>query len=348
MRVRRAPDARSARDALRARSPIPMPRFIAEPPFAHDRAPKVGVLLVNLGTPDAPTAAAVRRYLAEFLSDPRVVEIPRVGVEADPATASSCACGRRSRRRKYAAIWTQGRLAAARAQPASSDRCCMGYLGQRLKARACRPTCARSSSACATAIPTSAARIDRLRAAGCDRILVLPLYPQYAASTTASAFDAVSAHVRAAAADAGAARRSRLPRRSRVHQGARAERQRLLGEARAPRPPRAVVSRPAAAHARPAAIRTTAIARRRRACSRSELGLDAEQWALTFQSRFGKAQWLKPYTVDAARRAGARRARRASTSFCPGFVADCLETLEEIGIEGAADVPRRPAARIST
>ena len=169
-----------------------MPRYRAEPPFAHDRVPKIGVLLVNLGTPDAATPVAVRRYLAEFLSDPRVVEIPRLawtpllhGVVLRTRPSRSAA--------KYAAIWTNDGSPLL-VHSTKQKVLLSGYLGQRIKNEGL------PSDLCAVELgmrygqPSIAAAFGKLRAANCEKILVLPLYPQYAAGTTASAFDAVSAY----------------------------------------------------------------------------------------------------------------------------------------------------------
>jgi ferrochelatase len=171
-----------------------MPAFRPEPPFAHDRVPRVGVLLVTLGTPDAPTAAAVRRYLAEFLSDPRVVEIPRLvwlailhGVILRVRPAKSA--------RKYAQIW--GKEGSPLLFHSVRQKVLLqGSLGERLKALGLPADHAVVELAMRYGNPDVRGALDRLKAAGCDRILVLPLYPQYAGSTTASALDAVYAEAR--------------------------------------------------------------------------------------------------------------------------------------------------------
>src|SRR5438477_3965614 len=164
-----------------------MPRFHPEPPFQHGQATRIGVLLVNLGTPDAPTQGAVRRYLAEFLSDPRVVEIPRAawlpilhGIVLRVRPARSA--------RKYASIWTP------EGSPLNvwTDRQAVlleGYLGQRGHQVLVRP-------AMRYGAPSIASVLDAAKASGADRVLVLPLYPQYAASTTGSIGDALAAWLR--------------------------------------------------------------------------------------------------------------------------------------------------------
>jgi len=158
--------------------------YLPEPPFKHDSPSRTGVLLVNLGTPDAPTAGAVRRYLAEFLWDPRVVEIPRAAwwlilrviLVVRPAKSAA----------KYAKIWTKDG-SPLRVHLERQVQLLRGFLGERVKS----PLAV--AGACRYGKPSIAAGIASLRGKGCDRILVLPLYPQYAASTTGSTMDAVGA-----------------------------------------------------------------------------------------------------------------------------------------------------------
>src|SRR5438128_11996201 len=164
-----------------------MARLLPEPEFAHDRAARVGVLLINLGTPDAPSTTAVRRYLAEFLSDPRVVEIPRAawlpilqGVVLRVRPARSA--------KKYASIWTpEG--SPLRVWTEKQAVLLEGYLGQRGHRVAVR-------YAMRYGTPSIASVLDAVKGAGADKVLVLPLYPQYAASTTASIGDALAAWMR--------------------------------------------------------------------------------------------------------------------------------------------------------
>src|SRR5579859_4268301 len=163
-------------------------RFLPEPKHQHGAIPKTGILLVNLGSPQAPTASAVRPYLQQFLSDPRVVEIARPlwwvilnGFILRTRPAKSAA--------KYALIWTKEGSPLA-VHTAKQAALLQGYLSERIK----------TPLAVAWAMRYGQPSIEKmllgLREQGCDRILVLPLYPQYAASTTASAFDAVFDTVR--------------------------------------------------------------------------------------------------------------------------------------------------------
>lgn len=307
-----------------------MPPVAREPAFHHDRIPRVGVLLVNLGTPDEPSVAAVRRYLAEFLSDPRVVEIPAAiwkpilhGLILRVRPARSA--------RKYAAIWTEDGSPLA-VHSAKQRSFLLGYLGQRLKKAGLPSDLARVELGMRYGNPTIAVALDKLRAAGCEKILVLPLYPQYAASTTATTFDAVAGYL---------ARVRRMPGLRFVESFyadpgyIRALAQNVNDYwTRHGRPDKLVLSfhglpRRTLELGDPYHCHCQATGR----LLSAELGLESAQWALSFQSRFGRAQWLRPYTVDTLTALGREKLRRVDV-FCPGFVADCLETLEEIGIEG--------------
>jgi ferrochelatase len=305
-------------------------RYDPEPPFSHDRVPKLGVLLINLGTPDAPTAAAVRRYLAEFLSDPRVVEIPRVawrpllhGVVLRTRPAKSAA--------RYAAIWHKdGSPLAVHSQ--RQKVLLLGYLGQQLKKLGLPADLCPVELGMRYGTPSIGAALDKLRAASCERILVLPLYPQYAASTTGSALDALSRHLQHV---------RRLPGLRFVASfhddpGYIQALSRNLNDdwQRNGRPDHLILSfhgvpKRSLDLGDPYHCHCQATAR----LLAREAGLEAGQWTLAFQSRFGRARWLEPYTSEVIRNLGRKGLRRVDV-YCPGFVADCLETLEEIGIEG--------------
>jgi len=301
-----------------------------EPPFAHDRTPKVGVLLVNLGTPDAPTTSAVRRYLAEFLADPRVVEIPSFawrpvlhGVVLRTRPARSAA--------RYASIWTKD--GSPLAVHANKQKVLLsGYLGQRLKSRDLPADGLVVDHAMRYGNPSIGGALDRLRGAGCDRILVVPLYPQYAASTTGSTIDAVAAHL---------ARTRRVPG-LRVVDTYHDDPGYITALA-------AVVNDYWMKHGRPEHLVLSFHGLPRRSLTKGdpyhcycqattrllvrELGVEPSQWTLAFQSRFGRSRWLEPYTAATLEKLGRAKLRRVDV-FAPGFVADCLETLEELAIEG--------------
>ena len=280
-------------------------------------APRTGVLLVNLGTPDAPDAPSVRRYLAEFLSDRRVVEIPQIlwqpilrGIILTTRPKKSA--------HAYAQVWTDdgSPLAAiTRAQTGALQRA----FGDTVQV----------AYAMRYGNPAIGPAIDALKAAGCARILIAPLYPQYCGATTATVVVAVSAHLKSLrwqpalrflppyhddAAYLGALKTS-------VEEGLAAldftpdvllasfhgmpERTLHLGD--------------------PYHCQCQATAR----LLSDALGRPVE---VAFQSRFGRAKWLEPATDARLEELG--RAGRSVAIFAPGFAADCLETLEELAIRG--------------
>jgi len=307
-------------------------RYRPEPTFAHDQASRVGVLLVNLGTPDAPTAGAVRRYLAEFLSDPRVVEIPGmlwrpilhgVVLRVRPARSAE----------RYRRIWTKdGSPLLVHSQ--RQKTLLFGYLGARLKALGLPADHCPVELGMRYGSPSIPDALNRLRQGRCDRVLVLPLYPQYAASTTASAVDAVFA---------AAASLRRVPGMHVVD--AYHDDPGYIGAlvqsvndywVRHGRPNKLVLSfhgvpRRTLDRGDPYHCHCQKTAR----LLATELGLRPEQYAVTFQSRFGRAQWLEPYTAPTLVELAHEGLRRVDV-VCPGFASDCLETLEEIGMEGRA------------
>lgn len=298
-------------------------RYLPEPPYRHGTVSRVGVLLVNLGTPPAPTAAALRPYLRQFLSDPRVIEIPRavwwpilhlIILNTRPRKSAQ----------KYASIWTPegSPLLVYTKRQATLLK---GYLGERTRTPLVVDYAMRYGE------PSVEQGILRLKAAGCDRLLVLPLYPQYAASSTGSVFDAVAATVQ----------RLRNPPELRLikhfhdHPGyivTLAESVRAHWAAHG-RPDRLIMSfhgvpRFTLEKGDPYHCECQKTAR----LLAENLGLAPDAWQVTFQSRFGRAEWLTPYTqptLEALARQGVGRV----DVICPGFVADCLETLEEIAVE---------------
>jgi ferrochelatase len=298
--------------------------FRPEPP-ARGGEPRSAVLIVNLGTPDAPTAPALRRYLREFLSDPRVVEIPRVVwwpilnfaiLPTRPARSAA----------KYATIWgAEGSpLAVWTARLATL---LTGYLGERGA-----PVLVRHAMRYGT--PSIGAELDALKAAGATRILVFPLYPQYAGATTGSVVDAVAAW---------AQRTRRVPELRFVgdyHADAGyidALATSVLDHWQANgRADKLVLS----FHGLPARTRKLGDpyydqCRATAARLRERLALADDALVVAFQSRFGRARWLEPYTEPTLKSLAARGVRSVDV-MCPGFATDCLETLEEIALEGRA------------
>ncbi|WP_019044056.1 ferrochelatase, partial [Comamonas testosteroni] len=158
-------------------------RFAPEPRFRHDQSARTGILLCNLGTPTAPTAAAVRPYLAEFLGDDRVVEIPKLawwpilhGIILRTRPAKSAA--------KYATVWHEKDGSPLLHWTTRQATLLRGWLGERGHNVLVLP-------AMRYGTPSIAAQLDALKKDGATRILILPLYPQYSGTTTASVFDAV-------------------------------------------------------------------------------------------------------------------------------------------------------------
>jgi ferrochelatase len=303
-------------------------RFRLEPDLPHGTPERTAVLLVNLGTPDAPTATALRRYLREFLSDPRVVEIPRLvwwpllhGVILNTRPAKSAA--------KYASIWMPEGSPLAH-WTAKQTTLLQGYLGE----RGLRPPQLLVRHAMRYGNPSIASVLDELKAAHATRILILPLYPQYAAATTASINDAVMAWQR------GQRRQPELRFLNHYHDdagyiGALAARVRdhWMKEGRGDKLVLSFHGLPARSLALGDPYHCECHKTARLLAER--LGLAKDEWLVTFQSRFGKARWLEPYT-EPTLVALARQGTTRVDVMCPGFAADCLETLEEIAQEARA------------
>jgi len=287
--------------------------------IGHAKRGRVGVLLLNLGTPDAPTASAVRRYLAEFLSDPRVVEIPKLiwmlilhGIILRVRPAKSAAL--------YEKVWTQA--------------------GSPLMDISLRQTAKLTDKLASEGLdvsvhlamrygnPSVANTLQNMHKQGIDKIVVLPLYPQYAAPTTGSAFDAIAKEL---------SQWRYIPSLHFINTyhdhpdfiEALAESIRVDFENQG-KPEKLVLSY----HGMPErnlhlgdpyycfCAKTTRLVT-------EKLGLSQDEFVMTFQSRFGKAKWLQPYT-DATMQALPNAGVRDVAIVCPAFSADCLETLEEI------------------
>ncbi|MBA4756885.1 ferrochelatase [Sphingosinicella sp.] len=289
------------------------------PPVAD---PKVGVLIVNLGSPDAPEPAAVKRYLKEFLSDRRVVEIPALlwqpilrGIILNTRPAKSAAL--------YASIWDRDRgdspLRVITADQASALQAALPDVRVDFAMRYGNPS-----------IPD---RLAALKAAGCTRILVMPLYPQYSAATTATVIDKVGDTLKAMRWQP--ALRFLPPYHDDpLYIAALAEDARTALAALDFEPDVLVAS----FHGMPE--RTLELgdpyhchAQKTARLLREALGRDETDFRTAFQSRFGKAEWLKPY-LDKTLESLAREGVRKIAVIAPGFSADCIETLEEIAIQG--------------
>jgi len=306
--------------------------LLPEPAFVHDQAARLGVLLINLGTPDAPTTAAVRRYLAQFLSDPRVVEIPRALWMPVLHGAVLRVRPPRSAQR-YATIWTKDGSPLL-VHSLRQKTLLTGYLGQRLKELGLPSDHAQIELGMRYGSPSIADALGKLKEGRCERVLVLPLYPQYAASTTASALDAVF----------DATRRMRRVPALRIVDAYHDDPGYIKALAQSindywmknGRPNKLVFSfhgvpRKSLDRGDPYHCHCRKTGR----LLATELGLKSEQYVITFQSRFGRAEWLAPYTQPTLVALAKEGTRRVDVA-CPGFVSDCLETLEEIAQEGQA------------
>jgi ferrochelatase len=297
-------------------------------PAAHPsvKTDGVGVLLVNLGTPAAPTAPAVRRYLAEFLADRRVVDYPRWlwlpllhGVVLNIRPQRSA--------RAYAKIWTADG-SPLRVFTKAAAEALAGRLAGRARRADVRVANFRVDWAMRYGEPSIRRRIDALRAAGARRILVVPMYPQYSRSTVGSVEDAALG-----TPDVAVARPfhddplyiAALKARAAAHLSS-------LGWA----PERVVLS----FHGAPKRWSGDGDPYEDQCRETARLIRAAMGWTdafapLAFQSRFGREEWLSPATDATIRDLAAKGVRRLAV-MTPGFFADCLETLDEIAIVGAA------------
>lgn len=301
-----------------------MNHFCTEPAYRHDQVAKLGVLLINLGTPAAPTAAALRPYLAEFLSDRRVVEIPPLvwklilhGVILRVRPAKSA--------HKYASVWQKDGSPLAIYTQAQTNQ-----LAARWQQRYGDGVVVRY--AMRYGAPAVADVMAEMRAQGVTRFVVLPLYPQYAASSSGSALDAVcrallksrnmpEVHtIRHFHDDAGYI--DALAQRIEQYWAEHGRGDHLLMSFHGV--PRYTLDKGDPYHCE--CHKTGRLLAER-------LGLDKSAYTVAFQSRFGKAEWIKPYTAERLEHFGLAKTRRLDV-VCPGFVADCLETLEEIAMEG--------------
>ena len=292
----------------------------------HQRAELTAVVLVNLGTPDAPTPSALRRYLAEFLSDPRVVETPRwlwwlilhgVILRIRPARSA----------RAYASVWTEQGAPLLTRSRALTDAV---EVELRAALGSATPTVKLAMS---YGNPNLRDVLEELRVQGLRRILVVPLYPQYSGSTTASVFDALSAQMR---------RWRWLPELRFVTDYYRepgyvaalaaSVREHWQNQGRGERLMLSFHGIPARylKAGDPYFCQCQVTAR----LLREALNLTEQELYVTFQSRVGREIWLQPYTDKTLVRWAAEGVRRVDV-MCPGFAVDCLETTEEIADQNA-------------
>ena len=300
------------------------PAVPAEPaPVEHG----IGVLLVNLGTPDAPDAPAIRRYLKEFLSDPRVIENNSLLWKF---VLNGIILPLRSRRKvhDYQKIWNretnESPIKTFTRSQADKLASTLEPLGPHVIV----------DWAMRYANPSVASRLEALIRRGCDRILVMPLYPQYSAATTATVCDEVYRYVMKLRKQPAL---RILPPYYEDPYYIEVLASSLQAELKAlPFEPDVIL---ASYHGMPKqyvdkgdpyeaqCVRTTELLR-------AHLGYDDKKLMMTFQSRFGRAKWLSPYTIKTVK-ALAKKGVKNLVVLAPGFAADCLETLEEIAVENA-------------
>lgn len=300
-----------------------MVNYIGNTDFKHNIDPCTGVLVTNLGTPDAPTTSALRRYLAEFLADPRVVEVPKFiwwfvlhGVILRTRPKQSAAA--------YRKVWTEmgsPLFAMSKKQAAGIQAFLDMHATEKF----------RVELAMRYGNPSIRSGLENLKRANAKKIIILPLYPQYSASTTASTFDAVSdvlktwrdipeLHIVKHYHD--------VPDYINALAESITEHWQSVGRAE-----KLLFS----FHGIPKAYfdagdpyyfechKTVQLVT-------EKLNLNKEEWMLTFQSRFGPKEWLKPYT-DVTLKELAMTGTKNVDVVCPGFSSDCLETLEEIDMQ---------------
>ncbi|WP_426319460.1 ferrochelatase [Pseudoduganella sp. R-43] len=297
--------------------------FAKEPQLAQGTVSRTAVVLVNLGTPDEPTPGAVRRYLKEFLSDPRVVEIPKAvwwfilnGIILPFRSRQSA--------EKYASIWTSDG-SPLKYHTQAQAKLLRGLLGERGHNDVTVAMAMRYGS------PSLPEVLGKLKADGHDRILILPAYPQYSGTTTASVSDAVFDHYK----KVRNIPELRFVRDYHDHDGyIDALKKTVLAHWETNgRGEKLIMS----FHGVPK--RTIDLGDTyQRECMETarlladKLRLNENQYLVTFQSRFGKAEWLQPYTAPTVAQLAKDGVRKLDV-ICPGFTSDCLETLEEIAME---------------
>jgi ferrochelatase len=287
----------------------------------------IGVLIVNLGTPDAPTPAAVRRYLKEFLTDPRVIEKDSIFWKLLLNTFILSLRSRR-RARDYEKIWNREKDESPFKTITRSQAEKLSEILEPLGKHVIVDWAMRYGN------PSIASRLEVLVTWGCERILIMPLYPQYSAATTATVCDEVFRFM------LGQRRQPALRVLPAYYEDPyyiEVLASSLQAELKSlPFTPDVILAsyhgmpKEAAAKGDPyqsQCVRTTELLR-------AQLGLEEKQLMMSFQSRFGRAQWLEPYTINTVRML-ARKGVKNLVVITPGFASDCLETLEEIRVENA-------------
>ncbi|MFT6237266.1 MAG: ferrochelatase [Cellvibrionaceae bacterium] len=298
-------------------------KYNGQKDYSHKQQPKIGVLITNLGTPTAPTAKALRTYLAEFLSDPRVVEIPKIiwmcilhGIILRIRPKRSAAA--------YKTVWTEAGsplMVHTQNQAHALKKSLGDVYGDHIHV----------DFSMRYGEPSITTRIEEFQQAGINKLLVLPLYPQYSGATNGSTFDAVATDL---------LKRRRVPdlrfishyhdyapyidavaKSIRLYREANGSADKLLFSYHGV--PLRYLKNGDPYHCE--CHKTSRLIA-------EKLGLNKDDYLVTFQSRFGREEWLKPYT-DATLKSLPATGVKSVQVVCPGFSADCLETIEEIGVE---------------
>jgi ferrochelatase len=301
-----------------------MAYYNPEPDYKHGDQLKVGILLANLGTPDAPTAKALRPYLKQFLMDRRVVEIPRLiwwcilnGIILVIRPKKSA--------EKYAQVWMQeGSPLLVHAK--NQTQLLRGYLAQKINS----PFAVELGMSYGN--PSMQSAIEKLKAQHCNKILVFPLYPQYAASSTAASLDAIwksLLKMRNVPAIRTIKHYHDHPAYIQALSTSINQFWQINGK-----PNKLVMSFHGVPkfHLMKGDLYHCECHKTGRLLAEA-LGLNPDQYQIAFQSRFGKQEWLKPYLAGTLETLGKQEIKRIDV-VCPGFSSDCLETLEEIAMEG--------------
>lgn len=301
-----------------------MTYYNEEPKLTHEQTIKVGVLLANLGTPDAPTAKALKPYLKQFLHDRRVIEIPRfiwcwilhcIILVVRPKKSAE----------KYASIWTKDGsplMVYANKQKV--------LLSEKLAQRIQSPVSIALGMSYGN--PSIKSAIEKLKADRCNKILVFPLYPQYAASSTAAAFDSVWKTL-LKMRNVPAIRTIKHYHDHPAYVQAMADHIQSYWTQHG-KPSKLIMSFHGIPkfHVEKGDPYYCECKKSGRLIAEA-LGLISDDYEIVFQSRFGKQEWLKPYLAETLKTLGQKNVARIDV-VCPGFSSDCLETLEEIAMEG--------------
>jgi protoporphyrin/coproporphyrin ferrochelatase len=300
-----------------------MAKYKGNPDYKHDSPPCTGVLITNLGTPDEPTTASVRKYLAEFLSDPRVIEVPKfiwwfvlhcIILRTRPQRSAEA----------YEKVWTDNGSPLLDISIKQARKLQRG-LEKRF------PGTVKVELAMRYGNPSIKSGLEKLRHSNANRILIFPLYPQYSAATTASTFDAIADELKTWRwipelrminhYHDNPDYISALANSIKKHWETNSKPEKLLFSFHGLPKHYFLAGDPYHCECHKTA-RLLA----------EKLQLNEDEWQLTFQSRFGPREWLQPYTDITLKELGAKGIKHVQI-VCPGFSADCLETLEEIDMQ---------------